>query len=193
MASSLLAHAASAAYTPPPINVPSGFTINNIVPAGFNAKDYATAGIWDRTWQALASVLGGAEPSYSVVDDLGTPGSHASAHPAGNSVKIDALVQAALLDKNSPLHSGAYNGLPHEMMHLRQTPAILASLADREGGAQAFADAVSPYAARKAGTYYDASRNYDGTYSAYTKAAQAKGRDFIFGGQMGKAPVPFPR
>lgn len=145
----------------------------------------------NRIFNPLAKVLGGQAPTLNFVDSV-DGGFHASADPASNSINYDPAATEGLIDENGATHSGAVNGLPHEMAHLRQTPAVLASLADREGGAQAFADLVSPEAAALARTYYDDSRNYDGSYAAFVKAAQGRGNDWLLGGQFGHPPVVWP-
>lgn len=150
-------------------------------------------GLSDRLFGALQKVLGGQAPTLNFVNSTDSPSGefHASATPATNTINLDPSVALGLIDDQNTFHSAAVNGMPHEMAHLRQTPATLKSIPDREGGAQAFADMVSPIAAAMAKTKYDAGF-YDGSYSDFVKAAQAKGRDWITGGQFGHAPVSWP-
>lgn len=153
----------------------------------------------DRLFAAIAKVLGGDAPHLNFVP-TGSPlaPTNAAANltdrpgaPKGT-INVDPLAVEALINNRSPYHSSGVNTMPHEMMHLRQTPATLSVLADREGGAQAFSDLVSPIAAQRAGIPYTVG-NYDGDYGPLVQAVmQQKGRDWIFGGQMGKPPVSWP-
>lgn len=149
-------------------------------------------------FDALASVLGGTAPALNFVPTGSplAPGDMAAnltdrpGAPKGT-INVDPLAVEALINNASIYHSSGVNGYPHEMAHLRQTPAILASTPDAEGGAQAFADLVTPEAARRARIPY-ASGNYDGAYSSFVKAARARGNDWLTGTQFGHAPVPWP-
>lgn len=144
-------------------------------------------------FNALAKVLGGTAPTVNFVPDVGTGGEfHASATPARNAVNFDPAVVEGLIDENSVNHSGAVNVVPHELAHLRQTPSVYASIPDREGGAQAFADQVSPLAAAAANTYYNRNLNYDGVYAPYVAQALQRGPSWIMGAQFGHAPVSLP-
>lgn len=150
----------------------------------------------DKLFNALVSVLGGGAPQLNFVPmgsaltpgDLSANFEAAPGAPQGT-INVDPLAIEALTNNGSAYHSSSVNALPHEMSHLRQTPAVLASLADREGGAQAFTDLVTPEAAHRAGIPY-ANGNYDGSYSNFVKAAQAKGRDYLLAGQFGRAVTP---
>lgn len=153
----------------------------------------------DRLFSALAAVLGGSAPALNFVPtgsplvgatDLSTNLTDRPGAPIGQ-INVDPLAVEGFINDSSAVHSGAINQLPHEMMHTRQTPLVLASLADSEGGAQAFADLVTPEAARRAHIPYTPG-NFDGVYSDFVRAAQAKGNDWLLGGQMGKPPVPWP-
>lgn len=152
----------------------------------------------NRLFNALAVVLGGAAPALNFVP-TGSPlaptnlAANLTDRPGApkGTINIDPLGVEALINNASEYHNSGVNALPHEMMHTRQTPSVLASLADREGGAQAFADLVTPEAAHRAGIPYTPG-DFDGAYAAYVKAAQARGRDWLLGGQMGKPPVPWP-
>jgi len=151
----------------------------------------------DGLFSALASVLGGSSPQLNFVQ----PGSdftpnHMSANlrdrpgaPVGQ-INLDPLATSSLIVDNAGDHNLVVNGMPHEMMHVKQQPSVLASLADREGGAQAFADLVTAAAAQKAAIPYQPG-NYDGAYTDFVKAAQARGRDWLLAGQMGRStPAP---
>jgi hypothetical protein len=52
-------------------------------------------------------------------------------------INMDPMAVTGLVDDINGEHSFTVNGVPHEMAHLRQTAAVLASLLQREGGAQA--------------------------------------------------------
>lgn len=148
-------------------------------------------GLSNRMFGALAKVLGGAAPTLAFPTSLASDEFHASAAPATNTVNLDPTATQALVQEASPFHSSFVNALPHEMAHLRQTPQVLASLPDREGGAQAFADMVSSVAAAMAKTPYDGGA-YDGSYAPFVQAAKARGNDWITGTQFGHAPVSWP-
>lgn len=149
----------------------------------------------DKLFAALRAVLGGNAPRLNfvpVTDPDG--GALASANPAQNQINLSASAMTALVDPHSQYHNAAVNLMPHEMMHLRQTAAVLADLAQREGGAQAFADLVASDAARAAHIPYVAVPGvFDGNYAPYVQMVNQKyGRDWIMGGQMGKPPVSWP-
>lgn len=146
----------------------------------------------DRLFSALSSVLGGSAPKMNFVAS-GSPltESDFSATPATNTVNVDPLGSWSLIDAKSPYHNAAVVDVPHEMAHLRQTLQVLADAATREGSAQAFADLVTPASAQRAQIAY-VPGNYDGTYAAVTKQAQARGTDWLLGGQFGHAPVAWP-
>jgi hypothetical protein len=145
----------------------------------------------NRLFAALVKVLGGQAPMLSFTPAIAASGgeAHLSASPGQNTVNIDPYATEGLINAAAPTHSGAVNQMPHEMAHLRQ---VVTSVADREGGAQAFADLVTPAAAAAAHTPYDATINFDGVYAPFVKAAQARGRDWLLGTQFGHAPVPWP-
>lgn len=147
----------------------------------------------NRMFGRLQALLGGTAPTLNFVPDVGANGDfHASATPAKNMINVDPAVTGWLLDERSPFHDSAVNVMPHEMAHLRQTAQVLASLRDREGGAQSFADIVSPLAASAAKTRY-AQGSFDGAYAPYVQYVNAnKGRDWVLGGQFGKPPVAWP-
>lgn len=155
-------------------------------------------GTSDRLFAALQKVLGGNAPKLNFVQP-GTAGvesgisTNLTDRPgfAKGTINMDPTGVQALIDAGNTFHSSAVNQMPHEMMHTRQTPQVLASIPDREGGAQAFADMVTSGAAAQAKIPYDAGF-YDGGYSDFVKAAQARGRDWILGGQMGKPAVSWP-
>lgn len=152
----------------------------------------------NKLFDALAPIFGGTAPQLNFVptgsqfapDDMAANLTDRVGAPRGT-INVDPLAVEALTNNDSPYHSSGVNGYPHEMSHLRQTPAVLASLPDREGGAQAFADLVTPEAAHRAGIPYT-NGNYDGSYSSFVKAAQARGNDWLLGGQFGKPPVSWP-
>lgn len=146
----------------------------------------------DAMFGALAKVLGGQAPDLNFVSGINSAEeAHLSATPGANRINIDPYATQGFVDASARTHSGAVNAVPHEMAHLRQTAAILASVAQREGGAQAFADIVTPIAAAAAKTSYNGG-NYDGGYADFVKQAQARGRDWLFGTQFGHAPVSWP-
>lgn len=155
-------------------------------------------GLSDRLFAAVQKALGGTAPELNFVQE-GTGGvendvsANLTDRPgfAKGSINIDPTAVQALIDENNTFHDAAVNAMPHEMMHTRQTPGVLASIPDREGGAQAFADIVTPLAAAAAKTHYNAG-SYDGAYVDFVKAARARGNDWIFGGQMGKPPIAWP-
>lgn len=155
-------------------------------------------GLSDRLFGAVAKVLGGQAPKLNFVQ-AGTLGAETGistnltdrpGFPKGT-INLDPSGIQYLVHEQGPFHSSAVNAMPHEFMHTRQTPQVLASIPDREGGAQAFADIVTPIAAAIAKTHYDAGF-YDGPYTDFVKAAQARGRDWILGEQMGKPAVSWP-
>lgn len=150
-------------------------------------------GISSRTFGAVSSLLGGADPALNFVPtgDPAAPG-HASATPATNTVNLDPLAVEAIVNNASPVHSPGYLNLLHEMAHLRQIPSVWGDTAQAEGGAQAFADTVTPLAARQAGVPF-LPGDYDANYADYVKQAQARGLQWILGGEFGNtAPVTWP-
>lgn len=165
-------------------------TIQQIQPS-FNPEDLRNAQINAGVYGSLSKVLGGTVPTLKRADSVPN-GAHGYADPATNTYYLDPTAYDALATETSPLHSGAVNGLPHEMAHLRQIAEILASKPDSEGGAQAFADYVTPTAARAAGTSYDTTLNYDGAYAPYVQQAMQKGLAWILGQQFGHPPVQIP-
>lgn len=149
-------------------------------------------GMSDRLFNALSSILGGKPPVMNFVP-TGSELTEAdfSATPATNTINVDPLGTWALTDPHSRYHNAAVVDIPHEAAHLRQTIQVLADMAQREGGAQAFANLVTPAAAKRAGIPYTPG-NYDGTYGELVKQAQARGNDWLTGGQFGHAPVNWP-
>lgn len=156
----------------------------------------------DRLFTSLASLLGGTAPALNFVaaNSPLTP-SHFSANvtdaPGGpkGTINLDPAAVDALIQFKAPFHNSAVNNMPHEMAHLHQTPATLADLMQREGGAQAFTDLVTPTAAKRAHIPYDATGNYDGPYADYVQQIQARpdARSFILGSQFGRtAPSAWP-
>jgi hypothetical protein len=147
----------------------------------------------DRIFAALVKVLGGDAPKLQFVGSIPAAGglteTHLEADPAANRINIDPYAMHGLVYNDAPTHSGAFNQMPHEMAHLRQT---VTAVPDREGGAQAFADLVSPEVAALTHSRYDSTRNFDGAYADYVKAAQAKGRDWLLGTQFGHPAVAWP-
>lgn len=151
----------------------------------------------DRLFASLVSLLGGTAPGLNFVPS-GSPliaTSDTSANIAGKpgapqgTINVNPLVTEGLINNASPYHSGSVNRFPHEMAHLRQTVPTLADLMQREGGAQAFADLVTPTAAQRAGIPYRVG-NYDGSYAPLVSQAQAKGRDWLLAGQFGNTGSP---
>lgn len=157
-----------------------------------NAQDLS-----NRLFTSLESLLGGSAPTLNFVS-AGSPltPDHFSANladqPGGpkGTINLDPEAVDALIEFKSPVHSSAVNNMPHEMAHLRQTGAVLADLIQREGGAQAFTDLVTPVAARRARIpYVDGS--YDGAYADYVRQVQEqRGRDWILGTQFGRVAPP---
>jgi hypothetical protein len=146
----------------------------------------------DGLFTALQKVLGGQAPriNFEPPGDPLTP-NHLSAHVADGSINADPYAIANLVVDHAADHSGWTNQFPHEMAHTRQTPPILAAAADREGGAQAFADLVTAAAAKQARIPY-VDGNYDGAYKDFVKQAQQHGNSWILGTQFGHPAVAFP-
>lgn len=156
-------------------------------------------GLSDKLYGSLASLLGAGAPKLNFVPS-GSPllsEADTSANvegqlgaPAG-SVNVDPLAVESLTNFKSPYHDSGLNVYPHEYAHLKQTPSTLAQLLTREGGAQAFADQVTPTAAKRAGIPYTPG-NYDGSYAPYVQTVQQPpyGRSWILGGQFGKTAPP---
>ncbi len=149
-------------------------------------------GMSDRLFQALQGILGGQAPrlNFTQPGDALTPDDF-SATPAGNTINVNPMGTWAFTDNNSPYHNAGVTDVPHEMAHLRQTAQVLADMVSREGGAQAFANLVTPVAAQRAGIKY-APGNYDGTYANITQAVMPRGNDWLTGTQFGHAPVAWP-
>jgi hypothetical protein len=162
------------------------------LPASNGAVSQAVS---DRMFAALQKVLGGSAPrlKFAPVTDPGGE-FNAYANPADNTVTLDPTAMEGLVDPRSQSHDGSVVGLPHEFMHLRQTPGVLADTTQREGGAQAFADLVAAAAAKIARIPYTGVPGaFDGSYAPLVQAVTQKyGRDWILGGQMGKPPVAWP-
>lgn len=152
----------------------------------------------DALFAALQKVLGGSAPKLNFVP-TGSElvSNHMSANIRDNvggplgTINIDPLAYDGLINDLSPQHNGVVNQVPHEMAHTRQTRDVLLSLMQREGGAQAFADYVTTEAAKQANIPY-LDYNFDGAYAPFVKQAQARGLDWLLGGQFGHAPVSFP-
>lgn len=169
------------------------FAVRNAI----HAKAQARA---DAMFSAVAGLLGGTSPRFNFVA-TGNPltWNHMSANgtsdhfwaPRGT-INMDPYATAALTNDASGDHSLAVNQVPHEQSHTRQVPSVLASISDREGGAQAFADVVAQHAAQQAGIPYSpgAPGEFDGSYAGYVKAAQAKGLAWILGSQFTGQPGP---
>jgi hypothetical protein len=145
----------------------------------------------DRLFQALRGILGGQAPrlNFTQPDDPLT--SQADFSSSSGQINVDPMGTWAFTDNNSPYHDAGVTDVPHEMAHLRQTAQVLSDMVSREGGAQAFANLVTPVAAQRAGIKYTPG-NYDGTYAALTQAAKARGNDWLTGTQFGHAPVAWP-
>jgi hypothetical protein len=154
-------------------------------------------GMSDRLFQALSAILGGSAPRLNFVA-TGSP-----LTPRNTSVNLtdspyapmgvinaDPTAVNALINPNSAAHSSAVLAFPHEMAHLRQTADVLANIPQREGGAQAFTDTVTPVAAQRAGIPFRMG-NYDGPYAQFVQQANQLGRDWIMAGQFGH-PTPAP-
>lgn len=152
----------------------------------------------DGLFSPLASVLGGASPGLNFVQtDNELTSNHMSANLADNhgaakgTINIDPYATTQFVIDTAPEHSGWTNQMPHEMAHTRQTNAVLRSTPDAEGGAQAFADLVTAAAAQKARIPYTPGY-YDGSYSDFVKAAQARGNDWLLNGQFGRTGSTWP-
>jgi hypothetical protein len=145
----------------------------------------------NRLFAALQTVLGGTAPTLNFVqtDSPLTP-AHFSAQGT-DQINIDPLGVETFTNANNSAHSPAVLDMPHEMAHLRQTQQVLADLVQREGGAQAFADLVTPTAAKRSGIAYTPG-NYDANYADYVRQVHPLGPGWLLGGQFGHAPVQFP-
>jgi len=192
-------HAAAAAQQFGPADLLGSFANYDAMkdPTGLPGSDgYIATDLANRIYASLQKVLGGERPTIRFVQSIppqnGLDEIHLEAYPDDNTITLDPYAMHALAYAAANTHSGAVNQIPHELMHLRQTKQVLASIPDREGGAQAFADQVAPEVAALVHTPYNAGLNFDGAYADYVKAAQARGRDWLFGGQMGKPPVAWP-
>jgi hypothetical protein len=159
-------------------------------------------GLSDKLFHSLASLLGGAAPTLNFVPtgsqfaptNLSANLTDRVGAPKGQ-VNVDPLATEALTNFRSPYHDSGTNAFPHEFSHLSQTSDVTRSSPLAEGGAQAFADYVTPSAARTAHIPYNLGEpgQYDGAYADYVKAAQAKGLAWILAGQFGKPGTPaFP-
>lgn len=152
----------------------------------------------DGLFRALEPLLGGASPQLNFLPTgsplvpttmsanvVGKPGA-----PQGT-INVDPLAVETLINDHSPYHDSGVNGYPHEMSHLRQSRDTLAQFLTREGGAQAFANLVTPTAAQRAGIPYRPG-NFDGDYAPFVQAVQAApyGRDWILAGQFGRSGSP---
>lgn len=145
----------------------------------------------DALFDALKGILGGQAPrlNFTVTGDPLTGPADFSA--SSGRINVNPLGTWAFTDASSPFHNAAVTDVPHEMSHLRQTPQVLADLAQKEGGAQAFADLVTPLAAQRAHIRYTPG-NYDGTYADFVKQAQARGNDWLLNGQFGAMGHSWP-
>jgi hypothetical protein len=151
-------------------------------------------GMSDRLFTALQSILGGHAPHLNFVQngDPSTP-NNLSANPTTNTINMDPVAVSALTDAHTTTHNIAVNDMSHESAHLRQILAVLADMGQREGGAQAFADLVTPAAAQRAHIPFTAG-SYDGDYAPFVQQINQRpdARSFILGGQFGHAPVAWP-
>lgn len=170
---------------------------------GFRAAIQQNAqGMSNRLYGALSSLLGGSAPTLNFVPtgsqfaptNLSANLTDRVGAPKGQ-VNVDPLAVEALTNFRSPYHDSGTNAFPHEFSHLSQTPEVTRSSPLAEGGAQAFADYVTPHAAQVARIPYNPGEpgQYDGPYADYVKTAQAKGLAWILAGQFGKPGTPaFP-
>jgi hypothetical protein len=110
-----------------------------------------------------------------------------SAGQAANSINMAPNVVAALTNPSAHFHDWSVQIMPHEMAHLRQTPAVLGQMDTREGGAQAFADQVTYDAAQKAGVPFFAGKpgTYDSNYADFVNAINALGKNWALYTQFG--------
>lgn len=188
----------NASYTYRILNAPSSGDERGIRNLALQPKAQQLS---DKLFTSLSSLLGGSAPGLNFVPTGSqfAPNSFAAnlsdrtGAPQGT-INVDPLAVEGLINNTSAYHSPAVNAMPHEMMHLRQQPSVLASLMQSEGGAQAFADLVTPEAAHRANIPFQ-NGNFDGSYAPYVQSVQQApyGRDWILGGQMGKtAPPTFP-
>ena len=147
---------------------------------------------------ALQSLLHGENPTLNFV----SPGSPlldadggASANTGANSINADPAFVSSLINPSSRFYDWAVQSLPHEFAHLRQTPDVLASLGASEGGAQSFADIVTPTAAPQAGMAFrpGPAGYYDGDYAQYVQNVnQYLGRDWALFKQFGNPVGIYP-
>lgn len=169
---------------------------------GFRAAIQQNAqGLSNKLYGSLASLLGGTAPALNFVPTGSQLLSEAdtSANIEGQvgaprgTMNVDPLAVEALTNFKSPYHDSGVNQYPHEYAHLHQTQGTLADLMRREGGAQAFADLVTPTATKRAGIPYDkAAGNLDGDYTDFVKQAQALGRDWVLQQQFGRSGANWP-
>lgn len=159
----------------------------------------------DKMFSAIQSLLGGTAPGLNFVpydSPLLSGGEAASSanvtdYPGGpkGTINVAPAITTSFVDPKLGLyHDAATYIFPHEMSHLRQLPSVLASVPVREGGAQAFADIVSPFAARAAGVPLNTANQSaaDGGYEDVVAAANARGRDWLLYGQFGKPAGTWP-
>lgn len=157
-----------------------------------NAVHQQTQRLSDALFKTVHEYTGGDAPTVQMVPQVDPNGVfHAQAILGQNQINVDPETAVGLITEANPYHSGTVNVMPHEMAHLRQLADVLSNPDLREGGAQAFADIVSPLAAALAGTGYDASRNYDGAYAVPTQNVLAQqGRGWVLASQFGSPQVP---
>jgi len=154
----------------------------------------------DKLFEALKVILGGEAPRLNFVPNgslltanggMSTNNVDAPGAPKGE-INVTPRAVEGLINPDSALHSFYVQGYTHEDAHTRQILQVLSDYAQAEGGAQAFADLVTPEAAFKAGISYKPTPAYDGSYAPYVQQAQQRGNDWLTGGQFGHAPVPWP-
>jgi TP901 family phage tail tape measure protein len=123
------------------------------------------------TWQASKRFFPGSAPMPSGVRGDVLPGNWASINryeDDSSHLRMSGRIINALKDPNGRLHDDAIKTLVHEFAHVHQKRGL--DKAQREGGAEAFAQWAGPQVARSLGI------DYGSTFLAYPdKVAQVKG------------------
>jgi len=147
----------------------------------------------DSLFAALSGILGGAAPKLNFTS-TGDPLTVNDFSTSSGRINVNPMGAWSFSDASSPYHNAATVDVPHEMAHLRQTIGVLSNLAQREGGAQAFADLVTPVAAQRANIAFTPGMTNDGAYADFVKQIQARpdAQSFILGGQFGHPAANWP-
>lgn len=159
-----------------------------------NAMHNQARDISTRMFAALQQYLHGDNPVLNFVGGgsplIGNDG-HASATTETNTINVDPVALASLINPSAVYHGSAVAMVPHEMAHLRQLQNVLASVGASEGGAQAFSDITAADAARQARVPFNpgSAGYYDGEYAQYVKnVLDELGRAWVLFKQFGNTP-----